>query len=392
MKHRPIVLIFLRWYLPGFKSGGPVRSVANFVDALGSDFNFYIVTSDRDSGDIEPYEGVKKDRWVQVGKANVFYASASKLSIIGIFKLIKNTRHDVLYLNSFFDINFALYPMLYYKFLFQKQIQIVISQRGEFSSGALKIFPIKKKLFIKLMIFLGIFKNSLWHATSEIEAEDIKRTIGIKKNRILVARNLPDKRINLNKSFNNTQNNFNRTPIRLVFLSLISFKKNLDYALNILKKLDLPIIFDIYGVIEDEKYWKFCQKKMLEMPDNVLVSYKGIVPHKDVINILSSYDLFFFPTQGENYGHVIAEAMIAGLPVLISDQTPWNEIDNLNVGFVKQLENQDGFIKSLQNFFLMSAFDRKQLFDRIDAYVQSSVFNKNDIEEHKKLFILKNDN
>ena len=48
---------------------------------------------------------------------------------------------------------------------------------------------------------------------------------------------------------------------------------------------------------------------------------------------LAKNDLFFFPAHGENYGHVIAEAMAAGCPVLISDQTAWRNLEEKGAGW-----------------------------------------------------------
>jgi len=45
---KPTVLAFTACYLPGYKGGGPIRSVANIVDRLGEEFSFRIFTGDRD--------------------------------------------------------------------------------------------------------------------------------------------------------------------------------------------------------------------------------------------------------------------------------------------------------------------------------------------------------
>ena len=45
------VLVTIGSYLPGYKAGGPIRSVANLIDALGDDFEFRVVTSDKDLGE-----------------------------------------------------------------------------------------------------------------------------------------------------------------------------------------------------------------------------------------------------------------------------------------------------------------------------------------------------
>ncbi len=109
---KPIILCFVAHYLPGYRSGGPVRTIANFVDHLGDEFDIRIVTRDRDALDTEPYPGVQIDAWNKVGKVQVFYASKKTVNLRGIAKLIRETPHDVLYLNSFFAFGFTTLPLL----------------------------------------------------------------------------------------------------------------------------------------------------------------------------------------------------------------------------------------------------------------------------------------
>ncbi len=45
---KPQVLVFIDWYKPYFKAGGPVRSMVNLVDHLADRIDFHIVTGDRD--------------------------------------------------------------------------------------------------------------------------------------------------------------------------------------------------------------------------------------------------------------------------------------------------------------------------------------------------------
>ena len=42
------ILIIMGRYLPGYKDGGPVRSIKNLTDFLGKEYNFKILTCDRD--------------------------------------------------------------------------------------------------------------------------------------------------------------------------------------------------------------------------------------------------------------------------------------------------------------------------------------------------------
>lgn len=109
-KKKAIVLALVRYYLPGDKSGGPVRSISNIVACFGDEFDFRIVTSDRDVGSEAPYAGVVVDAWNQVGKAQVYYLSPRNRSTRAFAGLLSDTPHDVLYLNSFFDAIFTQRP------------------------------------------------------------------------------------------------------------------------------------------------------------------------------------------------------------------------------------------------------------------------------------------
>ena len=81
--NKPKILILVGYYLPGYKAGGPLRTISNIVDDLGGDFEFWIVTRDRDLGDDVPYTCVSVNKWLAVGKARVFYASPDRLNLRG---------------------------------------------------------------------------------------------------------------------------------------------------------------------------------------------------------------------------------------------------------------------------------------------------------------------
>jgi glycosyltransferase involved in cell wall biosynthesis len=39
------------------------------------------------------------------------------------------------------------------------------------------------------------------------------------------------------------------------------------------------------------------------------------------------------PTYNENFGYVILEALLAGCPVILSDQPPWRDLEARQVGW-----------------------------------------------------------
>jgi len=340
------ILIFIARYLPGSQSGGPVRSIANLVDQLGQDFDFRIVTSDRDSFDTAPYPGIELDRWQQVGNARVRYVSPNQRSLRSLSQLISETPHDLIYLNSFFRPNFTLRPLLAQKIGLSPSRPCIIAPRGEFSEGALQLKAWKKRSFLLFARSSGLYSGLRWQASSEFEEEDIRRVLSGTAQDVFVARDLPD----LSRPSKPRQN-ADRTdaPFKVVFLSRIARKKNLDFALDVLRDCPFPVTFDIWGIPEDEAYWRSCERRIAALPSHIKACYRGFAEHDNVSDILSDYDLMLFPTRGENYGHVIAEALIVGTPVLISDRTPWRQLAGDGVGWDLPLQSGKGlFVQALE--------------------------------------------
>src|SRR5690606_1094671 len=116
------------------------------------------------------------------------------------------------------------------------------------------------------------------------------------------------------------------------FLSRLSRKKNLDFAIKVLSCVRRDVHFHVYGPTpraEDVDYLSRCEELARNLPANVQYQYCGDVKNENVVRVLAGYDLFCLPTWGGNYGHVIREALTAGLAVVISDRTPWRGLEQL---------------------------------------------------------------
>ena len=133
-------------------------------------------------------------------------------------------------------------------------------------------------------------------------------------------------------------------------------------------------------------YWNACEKIIDSMPDNISVNYKGELNPNDVIDTFSKYHLFFFPTKGENFGYVILESLMAGCPVIISDQTPWRGLAHKGIGADISLDKEEDFHTKLQDFVNLKDHEF-QLFSR-NAFETAKEYcdNKNNIMESRDLF------
>ena len=171
-----------------------------------------------------------------------------------------------------------------------------------------------------------------------------------------------------------------------MFLSRISAKKNLLYALVILKEIEIKnIIFDIYGTTEDMQYWEKCKVVMNDIK-NVNVKYKGAINPTDIPKMLSQYHLFFLPTKNENFGHAIVEAMQSGVIPLISDQTPWSDLENFEAGFSLNLNNKDAFIQVIKEVYNYDDKQFKIKSNNVKEYIDIKLDNKKLVDRYIKMF------
>lgn len=359
MKHKDKILIIMGRYLPGYKDGGPVRSIINLTDYLGDEYDFYILAYDRDHGDTEPYPNIKINNWNKVRKSNVYYVSPKGYTFRRIKQLAKDV--DLIYVCGCFS-NYSIKTLIL-KRLKKIKNPVVIAAMGLFSPGALQIKSFKKKLFVKIFNFLGMFKNIYWSATSSMEKNDIINIVNTKKDQIYIAEDLPrtvhPERILKNKT---------KGHIRIVFISRFTPKKNLKQAINILQQVKCNVDFVLYGPDENKAYWEECKKELERLPSNVKWKWEGILNSEKVVVTLKQYEIFLFPTKGENYGHVIQEALSAGCACIISDQTPWQDLEIEGVGYVFPLDSNKPFVDAIEKYAAMDRDEFQKISDRAHEY------------------------
>jgi len=341
------ILTFMAHYVPGFKAGGALRTLLNTIDALGDEFDFRVVTRDRDFTDTEPYPEIEVDAWQQVGKASVLYLSPSRLSWSSIRTIMRTVDHEVVYCLGFFDYNFTQKPLVLRRLGLVPARPTIVAPQNELSPGALSIKRFKKQVYLAAVKATGLYRNVHFQASSMLEQREIQAQFG-EKIPITVARNL-------HSVSTPTIDETSRRPktsgsIHIAFLSRISPKKNLDGVLEMLSDPSLQgnIVLDIYGPIEVPEHWERCQEIIEALPSNVHVRHCGPVENAEVSPTLARYHVFFFPTLGESFGYVILESLLAGCPVLLSDQTPWENLEEARAGWVFPLDRPDKFVDAVQ--------------------------------------------
>ncbi|MFT3745248.1 MAG: glycosyltransferase family 4 protein [Pyrinomonadaceae bacterium] len=346
MPQRPKILVICDYYLPGFESGGAVRTLANMVDRLGERFDFRIITRDHDGSAVKTsYTSVNISEWNQVGNAQVYYLSKTEVGAARLRKLITECDPDAIYLNSFFSRLTIMYLTLL-RFRRTPRKPVIMAPEGEFSPGALSLNPLRKKLYIANAKVLLLSKSFTWKAASEEEKQDITRELGRGLD-IHIAPNMPPKMI-FEEYVQAAKPTKKAGEARMIFLSRFMRKKNFNWLLEHLRDIDGQLSIDVCGTLEEQDYWEECQRIAATLPENISIRSLGPIAHEEVSATLFEYDFFVLPTLGENFGHVFIEAFASGVPQIISDRTPWRGLQEKGIGWDLPLEKPLEWTRAIQ--------------------------------------------
>jgi glycosyltransferase involved in cell wall biosynthesis len=339
---RKRILVMADWFPPGYKAGGPIRSCLHFVQRMKDKYECFVFTSDRDHGEFLPYKNVEIDRWTDFEPGvQVYYASPGKLSWKNILQQSRDLQPDFIYLNSMYSKFFTIYPLMMAR-LGLIRAKIVLSPRGMLRESAIQFRRSKKKLFLTLLRTSGVHKLVHFHATDDTEQNDIRKQFG-KGITVTMAPNLAAMVGDYPGSKAKKEG-----ELSIIFVGRLHPIKNLDYLLNILPLVSGNIGLTIAGSEEDKNYVIACKGIVANFPQRIKVHFAGELPNNQVPGLVRQHHIFALPTRGENFGHAIFEALAAGRPVLISDQTPWRQLSANKAGWDIDLKQKELFVGALQ--------------------------------------------
>ena len=369
------ILIFCDYYMPGLKAGGPITTIRNMTERLSGSFDFFIVTRDRDLGDTTAYPHIVAHQWQTVDSAQVLYIKESRLSISFVRQLVSDLCPDAIYLNSALSRRFTLIPLLA-----SAGMRVVLAPRGEFSAGALSIKSLQKKAYLGLMRASGLWRNLVWQASSPFELNDIEKVAG-KGARVRLAPDLPSPLPPLSPRQQKREG-----VAMITFAGRISAMKNPLQAIRTVCRLEGAVTFNMVGPVEDARLWQACQEAIRKAPPNIRIIHHGAMSHALLLEMLARSDALFLPSLGENFAHVVFEAFSAGCPVVISDRTPWRNLQEKGVGFDCPLEPQNGLQTALQMVVNMSEAEHDPWRTRARAYAQTIMDDETIVRQNEALF------
>jgi glycosyltransferase involved in cell wall biosynthesis len=402
---RKRILIFIDWFTPGYKAGGPITSNANLIDHLKDDLEFYVITRNTDYCESIPYDQVASDAWnILPNGAHVYYISKKQLSFSQLIKITKSINFDYVFVNGIYSLYFSLFPIVWFKYFSKKKL--VVSARGMLSDHTFSSKKLKKKIYYVLLRFINLYGGIVFHATNDEELSQIRKNLGFKGD-IKVAPNLPPKGEYQLFPIQKTNG-----ELRLISIARISPEKNTLFALKILYDFasannqlsaTININFDLYGTIYSQVYWSECKQVIEMLPSNICVSFCGPLEKEKVHETIQANHFLFMPSQGENYGHSVIESLLAGRPVIISDRTPWrnlqksNDLDPLDpplafpsplspIGWDLPLEEPQKFLDALTLCILMTQADFDLMSKSAHEYAKTILNNTAIIQSNLNLF------
>ncbi len=338
---------------------GPATSLKYLITALEDEFDFVVLAK----------RELKLPRTVELTDG---FGS--------IVRYLREVPFDVLYMNSFFDREYTVPLLTCRRFGLIPKRPTLVAPRGELLGNALGIKSGRKRAYIALVRASGLIHDVWLQATSRMEYEELCTSFRWAREKVLAAEVVC-------RPLHSVPDTWHRhKSIRVSFLSRISEKKNLDFALAVLGKVECPVEFEIFGPVEDPAYWSKCETLIGALPTHITVTYKGSVAPEHVPQVFGGSDLFFLPTKSENFGHVIYEALSCGVPVLISDQTPWRGLEPRSAGWDLPLDDKDAFARVIEAVAGMDDAGRERLRAGALAQAVSYVAVQDAIAENRRMF------
>lgn len=248
---------------------------------------------------------------------------------------------------SFINVTLGMLPR-------RGKTKIVVSPHGTLSAWSLNNKKLKKKIFWPLQKLL-LSRADLIHVTSDEEFHEV-RSLGFTNPIAVIANGVND---------DGARRDATRSERRSVlFLSRIHPKKGLENLISAWAAVenensDWDLV--IAGVGESS-YTNSLSKMVADMKLEH-VQFPGPIYGLEKIDAYKNADLFILPTYSENFGMVIAEALMSECPAIVGKGAPWSQLESNGCGW--WISNDvETITKTLQEAMLLDDLQRKSMGKR----------------------------
>ena len=200
----------------------------------------------------------------------------------------------------------------------------IVSVRGMLEPWAVRNHAAKKRLAWTAYQRCDLVNAAAIHATSTSEMTAIRK-MGLYQPVILVPNGIfdPCPLPRLPSSM----------PRQAFFLSRISRKKGIPMLLEAWNKVRPPNWRLVIAGNDEGGYADYLRSQIVDLGLVDIVQLMPEIPDTEKWTWYSRSDLFILPTHSENFGLVVAEAMLAGLPVITTHGAPWELLERTGTGW-----------------------------------------------------------
>ena len=372
-------------FYPALFYGGPIASTWDFARKIGEKgIEIYVSTTNANGK--KKLQNVSTKKHTRLAE-NVFVRYYNEqiinfLSLSFLFNIYFDIkRSDVVYIQYLF--HYTVIISLFFSWFLNKKI--ILCPRGSLSSFTLSNDKVLlKKLWLNL--FIHPFSNIInWQASSYLEKEDILDYFP--ESKVLI---IPDG-IDF-MSFQDSSKIDSKYLIKKYTNHVFDDVSEIVFSMGRLHKIKrFDILIDAFGMyINDNKNAKLLiagsddgvRDELLRQIDRLGLSNSvfliGLIDFNQKKEILSNCSFFCLCSDFESFGIVIAEALACGLPVIISDKTPWKDLQKNNCGIFANNKKDDILraLKKIKQCNFQQNYCKKYVRDNFDWDVISDKFLK----------------
>lgn len=320
-------------YKPAYVYGGPAVSVSELAEtlvAIGHSVTVYTTTA---NGKAEL--PVERSKPIPVNGVTVYYFPRQTGDHTHVsFQLWRKlwataSRFDVIHLQSWWSLLILGAAGI----CLAKKCRYVVSPRGMLSRYSFERQHSASKKIIHEFAGKRLLRKSILHATTPLEWNDCLAVYPAWTGFVLpnIVR-FPEGDIQRLKTDFAPER-----PLILGFLSRIDQKKGLELLFSALAEVHFDFRLRIGGQ-GDEPYISALKQQCVELSISDKVEWSGWFSGDEKFVFLSSVDVVALTSYNENFANVVVESLVAGTPVMLSNQVGMAEfVDQNNLGWVCEL-------------------------------------------------------
>ena len=359
-------------FYPATFYGGPISATWDLSQELAKkDVEMYISTTNANGNSrlkVNTNRFIKQKEKLFVKYYHEQFINRFSLAFIfGIWDDIRKA--DVVYIQYLFHYT-VLFSLLFSRI---QTKEIIICPRGSLGEWGLRY---KKKYFKKAWLFLFVnpfIKSVIFQASSYIEKDDI--LINFSKAKVEIINDGVD--FSSFQQFNKYEKNallekYTNTKceaISNIFFSIgrlhaiKAFGVLID-AFSLFIKEDTNAKLIIAG--GDDGVGEKLKQQIIDLKLQDSVFLIGAVDFEDKKTLLNNCDYFTLASEFESFGIVVAEALACGKPIVLSNKTPWKDLEKNKCGIL--VDNEKNSFSNAFSKVIKEKYDSKA----IKNYIQSN--------------------